>query len=62
MTFKRVTTFRLDDKLFEGLQLVWRRDGVPPSEQVRRGIRMWLEAKGVNLKAAPRHAQTRRKA
>ena len=50
MTLRRVTTFRLDDELFDGLQEVWARDGVPPSEQVRRAIRLWLESKGVSAK------------
>jgi hypothetical protein len=63
MTLRRVTTFRLDDELFDGLQAVWARDGVPPSEQVRRAIRLWLESKGVAAKkTAKRSARTPRKA
>lgn len=44
---RKIATFRLDDDLLEGLKVVQERDGVPPSEQARRAIRMWLEAKGV---------------
>jgi hypothetical protein len=44
---RKIATFRLDDDLLEGLKLVQDRDGVPPSEQARRAIRMWLETKGV---------------
>ena len=59
MTPRRVSTFRIDDELIDGLREVWERDGVPPSEQVRRAIRMWLESKGVikkaeRLRVAPR--------
>ncbi len=59
---RRNTTIRLDDDLFEGMQHVWERDGIQPSEQIRRALRAWLESKGVNVKTAPRRAQTRRKA
>jgi hypothetical protein len=51
MPVRRVSTFRLDDDLREGLETVWQREGIAPSEQVRRAIRNWLEAKGVSTKA-----------
>lgn len=57
---RTVTTIRLDEELLEGLQLVHKRDGVPPSEQVRRAIRMWLESKGVMKSERPR-AVTRKR-
>ena len=56
MRLRRVTTFRLDNELFNVLQAVWAHDGVPPSEQVRRAIRMWLDSKGVK-KSAKRSAR-----
>src|SRR5262249_9944971 len=34
-------------KMRKGLQLVWERDGVAVSEQIRRSIRTWLESRGV---------------
>lgn len=43
---RKVSTFRLDGDLLEGLQVVYERDGVLPSEQVRRAVRAWLESKG----------------
>jgi predicted transcriptional regulator len=55
---RKIATFRLDDDLLEGLKAVQERDGVPPSEQVRRAIRTWLEAKGV-LKAERKRGATR---
>lgn len=47
MSPRRVTTFRIDEELLDGLREVFDRDGVMPGEQVRRAIRAWLEAKGV---------------
>ena len=61
MTPKRVTTIRLDDEVFDGLQEIRERDGVPVSEQVRRALRLWLESKGVK-KTVKRSARTPRKA
>lgn len=62
MTPQRITTFRIDDDLFDGLQEIKERDGIPVSEQVRRALRTWLESKGVRLKPAPRRVGARRKA
>jgi hypothetical protein len=59
MSERRVTTFRLDPELLQGLQDVWQRDGVQPSEQVRRAIRAWLTEKGVLGK--PGRKQTRKR-
>jgi len=61
MTPRRVSTFRIDDELIDGLREVWERDGVPPSEQVRRAIRTWLESKGVIKKAERPRAATRKR-
>jgi hypothetical protein len=44
---RKLAAFRLDHDLLEGLQVVYDRDGILPSEQVRRAVRAWLEAKGV---------------
>lgn len=57
---RKIATFRLDDDLLAGMKAVSARDGVQPSEQTRRAIRMWLEAKGV-LKAERKRADTRRR-
>ena len=58
-TLRRVTTFRIDADLLDGLQEVWERDGVAVSEQVRRAIRAWLEQKGV-VKAQRKRSTRRR--
>ncbi len=39
--------FYIDPDLADGLKTLKERDGVPESEQIRRGIRLWLEAKGI---------------
>ena len=60
---RRTATYRLDDDLLEGLQLVWERDRIQPSEQVRVAIRQWLESKGVlrKQKAERKRAVTRKR-
>jgi hypothetical protein len=55
-----MTTFRIDEELLEGLRAYYAQEGVPISEQVRRAIRMWLEAKGV-MKAERKRAATRKR-
>jgi len=57
---RKLTNFHIDPDLAEGLQLVKERDGVSLAEQIRRGIRLWLETKGIK-KADSRRAGTRRK-
>ncbi len=59
---KRLAAFRIDEELLDGLERVWQREGVQPAEQVLRAIRMWLDAKGLKLNAAPRPRVTTRKA
>jgi hypothetical protein len=46
-TSQKTFTFVLPDQLKEGLRQVRKRDGVSDAEEIRRGIRMWLEAKSV---------------
>jgi hypothetical protein len=59
---RRNTTIRLDDDLYEAMQVVWQRDGIQPSEQIRRGLRMYLESKGVTFKKSERpRAGTRKR-
>tara|TARA_B100000315_G_C14174352_1_gene405986 strand:- start:75 stop:257 length:183 start_codon:yes stop_codon:yes gene_type:complete len=47
MTRQRLFTFALPDDLKAELRAVKERDGVSEAEQIRRGIRMWLESKRV---------------
>ena len=40
---KRLLTFPIDDDLRERLEHVREVVGIPVAEQIRRGVRMWLE-------------------
>lgn len=61
MTPKKTFTFAISDDLKRGLTAVRERDGISEAEQIRRGIQMWLESKGVNAKAERKRAATRRR-
>ena len=61
MPTRRVTTFRIDDELLDGLRFVQERDGVLVSEQVRRAIRAWLLERGVLKKPGHKRAGHARK-
>jgi hypothetical protein len=47
------STFRLGNDLLDAMSRLQERDGIPPSEQVRRALAAFLITKGV-LKAAPK--------
>ena len=42
--------FYLDSDLGDGLKAIKEQDGVSEAEQIRRGIKMYLESKGYKLK------------
>ena len=46
-TRKTGSTFRLDPDLVAAMKALHDRDGILPSEQVRRALRPWLEERGV---------------
>ena len=50
----RRVTFYIAPDLTEGLKTIKERDGVPESEQIRRGIRLWLDSKGITTKKGGR--------
>ena len=54
MAPRKMRNFRIDDDLASGLRRIRERDGIPESEQIRRGIRLWLKSKGIRLKSAGR--------
>ena len=53
-TLVRMHTTQLNVRLSapyrDALRTLHRRDGIPVSEQIRRAIRMWLDAKGIPLR------------
>ena len=56
---KRVN-FYLDANLGEGLKAIKERDGVSEAEQIRRGIKMYLESKGLTVKPARKGGKRKR--
>ena len=46
---KRPYTLKIDHELLDALRVIKARDGISESEQIRRGIRLWLKAKGVRV-------------
>ena len=61
MTPRRMATFRVDDELLDAMRDYYAREGVQVSEQVRRGILMWLESKGVAVTKTDRKRAATRK-
>jgi hypothetical protein len=55
------TTFRLETEIMEALAAIRDRDGIPVSEQVRRALTKWIEAKGGTVKADRKRASTRKR-
>jgi len=58
---RKLAAFRLDRDILDGLQAVKVRDGVPVSEQVRRALLAWLEARGVTIKPERKRSGTRKR-
>ena len=48
---RKFYNFYIDLDLADGLKAIKARDGISESEQIRRAIRTWLEAKGHRLRA-----------
>jgi hypothetical protein len=46
MTPKRPYTLKIDEDLLAAIREIRVREGIPESEQIRRGIRLWLESRG----------------
>ena len=46
---RRRINFYIDEDLADGLKAIKERDGASESEQIRRGIRLWLESKGIKM-------------
>ena len=61
MVRRKLTAFAIDPDLAAALKLVKERDGISESEQIRRALRTWLEAKGAFTKAERKRASTRKR-
>jgi hypothetical protein len=47
---KKAYTLKIDPELIAALRAIKARDGIGESEQIRRGIQLWLKQKGVTVK------------
>ena len=54
---KRLTAFRLDPELIDGLKAIKERTGAPIAEQVRRAIVAWLKKNDVKRSGRKRARQ-----
>ena len=61
LTPLKPTTFRLETEIMEALNDIREREGIAVSEQVRRALKQWIEAKGGRVKSPNRRTQTRPK-
>jgi len=62
MTPRKRYAFWIESDQLEALELIRERDGVLPSEQIRRALDRWFEEQGVSVKKADRkRASTRRR-
>ena len=53
----RLPQFYIDAPLHEGLKAIKERDGVSEAEQMRRGIKLYLESKGYTVKKPTKKAK-----
>lgn len=53
---RQVVTVRLDPELRAGLAALFERDGISPSESIRRAVRAWLKTKHIKA-TAPRRTR-----
>ncbi len=58
---KKIYSFKIDPAVAAALKVIKARDGVAESEQIRRGIALWLKSKGVTLKPEHSPAATRKR-
>ena len=60
MADRKRVNFYLDANLGAGLKAIKERDGVSEAEQIRRGIKMYLESKGYRVKPVRKGAKRKR--
>ena len=61
MTPRARYTFFIDDDMKAALTTIKERDGISESEQIRRAVKAWIEAKGVELKTERKRAVARKR-
>jgi hypothetical protein len=60
---KKPYTLKIDVELLDAVRAIKEAQGIPESEQIRRGIVMWLASQGVTVtkKTGRKRAVTRRR-
>jgi ribbon-helix-helix CopG family protein len=58
---KRPYTLKIDPELLDALRHIKDRDGISESEQIRRGIKLWLAQKSVAVNPGPKQAERRKR-
>jgi hypothetical protein len=62
MTPMRLHSFKMEPEMALALKAIKQRDGIAESEQIRRGILLWLSSKGMRLEKTERkRADTRKR-
>ena len=61
MTPRKRYAFWIDSEQQEALEEIRERDGVLPSEQIRRALNDWFKKQGVTVKADRKRAATRKR-
>jgi Arc/MetJ-type ribon-helix-helix transcriptional regulator len=56
-----IYNFAIDHDLLDAIRTIKERDGISESEQIRRGLRLWLKSKGVRIEAERKRAVTRKR-
>lgn len=56
-----IYNFAIDEELLEAIRAVKVRDGISESEQIRRGLKLWLKSKGVRIEAGRPRARVRKR-
>lgn len=57
---KQAMNIRIDPDLVDALEAIRDAEGIPVSEQIRRGIRLWLDKKGAAATTTKRKASRAR--
>lgn len=59
---KRLYSFKIDPEVADALKVIKSREGIGESEQIRRGIELWLKSKGAKVKPERKRPVTRKRA
>lgn len=61
MSPKKLYSFKIDPELADALKRVKERDHIGESEQIRQGLKLWFQKRGIKVKRPTAAPKTRRK-